>query len=102
MIVLGIMLIGTPALSVFLIDGSVLSSVGGLYITYPAVLYASAKYSSLGASLSSMLAGLSTAICTLIFYENSIKEKWKKIVVGYAPLIWVKCGDGFLHSIECL
>lgn len=70
--VLTLILIGTPALSAYVINGSALSAVGGLYITYPVVLYASAKYGLIGASFSSMLVGLSSAICTLTFSQHDI------------------------------
>lgn len=71
-LVVVLLLLGIPALCAYLINGSALSAVGGLYITYPVVLYAAAKHGSVGASFSAFFVGLSSAVCTLTFNSNRI------------------------------
>ena len=56
-----------PTVSAFLVQGTALSTVAGLYVTYPAVLVASAKFGVVGASGASLVVGVASTVSTLVW-----------------------------------
>ena len=63
-----------PTVSAYIVKGTALSTVAGLYVTYPAVLVASAKFGLVGASGASLVVGIASAVSTLIWSDNG-KER---------------------------
>jgi hypothetical protein len=62
-----LVLIIVPTTTSFFVSKSPLSTVAGLYITYPAVMVASAKFGLVGASGASFIVGISSTVSTLIW-----------------------------------
>lgn len=82
-----LILVLVPTVSAFLVSGDALSIVAGLYVTYPAVLCASAKFGLVGASGASLVVGLSSAVSTLIWSHGGSAISLPLPLHFYLPLL---------------